>query len=90
MRILSAFALVLLAVVAGTGQPAEARDYPWCLVVQSTVGDGGETCLYETLDQCNASRAGGGNYCRENPAYWWGKPGYRGSRPWTYGPRQTR
>lgn len=90
MKSVAAFAMILASALIAGGQRAEARDYPWCLVETSPDGDGGITCLYETLEQCRASQAGGGTNCEKNPAYWWGKPGYEGSQPWTYGPRRAR
>jgi hypothetical protein len=62
------------------GRPAAAQQYPWCLVVMSGNGDGGEFCYYTTLEQCRASIAGGGQFCSRNPAFSSGSGQPRGRR----------
>jgi hypothetical protein len=70
----SALCLTLVCYFSG---PASARprdfggwlwnyyDYPWCIYTPDDFYD----CSYESLAQCNATRAGVGGGCYRNPRY---------------------
>jgi hypothetical protein len=80
-------ALAVASVVAGAGlmsvTPAEARDYPYCLVSPG-YGYPGE-CSYASYGQCRASASGRLADCIVNPRAAFREPRHRDYR--TYGQR---
>jgi Protein of unknown function (DUF3551) len=61
------FAGVTLVVLTGLGTPAQAQNYPWCVV--SSAYEGGQNCGFSTFDQCMATRLGIGGFCVQNTQY---------------------
>lgn len=66
--IIAAAALSALGVV-GVTQPAQARDYPFCVKGDHNVNEVYGDCSYDTLTQCKASASGRRAYCDVNPLY---------------------
>jgi uncharacterized low-complexity protein len=66
-----ALAIALVAVTAAAAAsfaaPAQAQNYPWCLI--SSAYEGGENCGFDTNEQCQASRLGIGGFCQVNTQY---------------------
>jgi hypothetical protein len=58
---------VTLMVLTGARTPAQAQNYPWCVV--SSAYEGGQHCGFSTLDQCIATRLGIGGFCVQNTQY---------------------
>jgi hypothetical protein len=56
--------------IAGTA-PSMARDYPWC--VQEPGSGGSLSCRFSTYQQCQATIAGQGGSCAQNPAMAYGQ-----------------
>lgn len=67
---LFALAVVALASAAGSSPSAAqtAITYPWCLFSGGS-DSSFESCAFNTWEQCQASREGGGGICYVNPAY---------------------
>jgi hypothetical protein len=61
------FAGAMLVVLTSAGTPAQAQNYPWCVV--SSAYEGGQNCGFSTLDQCMATRLGIGGFCVQNTQY---------------------
>lgn len=62
-------ALALLgAGFAVSSAPAQARDYPFCLLGRDTAGGLGD-CRYSTYQQCQATASGTYNSCYANPYF---------------------
>ncbi len=61
---MTVLALAATAALAFAQKPAQARDYPWCLIS----GYGGQHCVYDSLDACLRDRAGSG-FCNPDPSY---------------------
>jgi hypothetical protein len=62
---LSAATFVAIGAMALDTSPARAEvEYAWCSI--TSLGGGGGTCSYATLEQCQASLLGGGGYCQPN------------------------
>jgi hypothetical protein len=59
--------LALAAIAAGFAVPAQAQNYPWCLM--SSAYEGASVCSYTTYDQCMATRLGIGGFCQTNPQF---------------------
>ncbi len=63
------FALMAFGILAGgSPTPAEARDYPFCIVGRdyaSAIGD----CSFPTYAACKATASGRYAYCQPNPFY---------------------
>ncbi len=67
---ISAPLLLALAIYAVSGAtPGQAQTYPWCAVYSGTDGDGGTNCGFATFQQCQATIAGIGGWCEQNPRY---------------------
>jgi hypothetical protein len=63
-------ALALLP-IAGS-QPSEARDpHPYCFQGGRGTTGGMPYCIYDTMEQCLASVAGGEGICSVNPELGW-------------------
>jgi hypothetical protein len=63
LAILSAFALALLA---QTGTPAQAREYPWCVRYDWSTYN----CGFVSFAQCMATASGqNAARCEQNPRY---------------------
>ncbi len=58
---------VTLMVLAAAGAPAQAQNYPWCVV--SSAYEGGQNCGFSTIEQCMATRIGIGGFCVQNTQY---------------------
>ena len=56
-----------LMVLAAAGTPAQAQNYPWCVV--SSAYEGGQNCGFSTIEQCMATRIGIGGFCVQNTQY---------------------
>ena len=56
----------ILAVLALTGEPAAAQNYPWCTNI---LGFGSESCGYSTYGQCMAALSGNGGFCNRNTQF---------------------
>ena len=68
MRLIGITAAGIL--IAGS-VPALARDYPWC--VQEPGFGGALSCRFASYQQCQASIAGQGGSCSQNPAMAYGQ-----------------
>lgn len=66
-RSVIAVAVTLLAGLVAASFPAQAQNYPWCLI--STAYDGAENCGFTTYEQCLVSRQGIGGFCQVNTMY---------------------
>jgi len=87
MRILLIGLAVLTIMPAGLDAAAAAPQRPWCLHAgRGGPGGGLLDCTYHTLQQCLASRGGGGDGCVQNPAIGWDRIEGRRSAP----PPQSR
>jgi Protein of unknown function (DUF3551) len=64
---ISGLGAITLLTAAGFAAPAQAQDYPWCLI--SSAYEGGENCGFTTYEQCLASRLGIGGFCQVNTQY---------------------
>ena len=62
-----AAAILLAAAASSFAAPAQAQNYPWCLL--SSGYEGGENCSFTTYDQCMATRLGIGGFCQVNNQY---------------------
>lgn len=63
-----------IAVAAGLSAafsvaPASADPFKWCTVFGGSMGGGGGSCSYTSIEQCRASLSGFGGYCVENQFY---------------------
>ena len=65
IRILLAAATVIAAMAFEHG-PAQADEYPWCLI---GYGGGNGRCSYNSLEECLRDRAGGASFCNPNPRF---------------------
>jgi hypothetical protein len=61
------FVLAIFAAAAGVGTPAQAQNYPWCVI--SGAYEGGENCGFVSYAQCMATRMGIGGFCVPNTQY---------------------
>jgi hypothetical protein len=69
IRILCATALVISA-TAFVRQPAQAREAPWCAVINFGRGTAYWDCQYHSLEACVPNvLAGNRGFCNPNPAY---------------------
>jgi Protein of unknown function (DUF3551) len=66
-RILSTGLFALAAFALGFAVPAQAQNYPWCLM--SSAYEGASVCSYTSFDQCMATRLGIGGFCQTNPQF---------------------
>jgi len=62
------FVSAVLAVLAGIGTHADARNFPWCAHYGGRRG-GARNCGFTTFEQCMATVRGIGGICRRNPQY---------------------
>jgi Protein of unknown function (DUF3551) len=62
---MTVLALAAAAALAFAQQPAQARDYPWCLIS----GYGGQHCAYDSLEACLRDKVGGGGFCNPSSSY---------------------
>jgi hypothetical protein len=67
MRLLL-FVLGICVSLVGTGQRAEAQNYPWCADYGAN-GAGGTNCGFTTLRQCLDTVSGIGGFCDRNTQY---------------------
>lgn len=68
--IIALAALASAAALLAFATPAEARTYPWCAYMGSTLsGDLGTNCGFVSYEQCMATVTGIGGYCAPNPMY---------------------
>jgi hypothetical protein len=58
--------LAALALVAASGAPAQAQNYPWCAMFADGAG---ANCGFSTYQQCMATAQGSGGYCEKNNVY---------------------
>jgi hypothetical protein len=64
------FALMAFGVLAGgSPTPAEARDYPFCILGRDYASPLGD-CSYPTYAACKAAASGRYAYCQQNPFYY--------------------
>jgi hypothetical protein len=69
IRILLTMA-VLIAATAFAQRPAEAREAPWCAVLNMGNGDAYWDCQYYSLQECVPNvLAGNRGFCNPNPRY---------------------
>jgi hypothetical protein len=69
IRILCVTALVISA-TALIQQPAQAREAPWCAVINFGRGTAYWDCQYHSLEACVPNvLAGNRGFCNPNPAY---------------------
>jgi len=71
------FFLGIVLGIVGIQKPAEAQNYPWCIIYGT--GFGGKNCGFVSFEQCLATVTGIGGFCMENNTY---QPP-PGSRPYT-------
>jgi hypothetical protein len=89
MRIVLIGLAVLSTILLASIEAASASQRPWCLQAgRGGPGGGLLDCTYATLQQCLASRGGGGDGCVENPAIGWDRiEGKRSPQPTRSGAR---
>jgi len=61
------FMLGICVSVVGTGNRAEAQNYPWCAYYSD--GMGGTNCGFVTFEQCMETARGLGSLCQPNTQY---------------------
>jgi hypothetical protein len=66
MRLLL-FTLGICVGVTCFEKPAEAQNYPWCLIYGTDFG--GKNCGFTTFQQCQATVSGIGGFCMQNNTY---------------------
>jgi Protein of unknown function (DUF3551) len=66
MRLLL-FMLGICVGIRGVGSPAEAQNYPWCLIYGTDFG--GKNCGFITFQQCQDTVSGIGGFCMQNNTY---------------------
>ena len=72
-RILATAGVALVA-ISLEAQPAEAREGPWCAVLNVGSGSSYEDCQYATFEACRPHvLAGSRGFCNQNPR-WVGPP----------------
>jgi len=62
--------LLLLGVgvgIVGTGNRAEAQNYPWCAML--SMGDQAVNCGFVSTEQCMATVRGVGGFCAPNNTF---------------------
>jgi hypothetical protein len=62
--------LFLLGISVGIvdlASPADAQNYPWCLIYGTDFG--GKNCGFTTFQQCQDTVSGIGGFCMQNNAY---------------------
>lgn len=67
--IIAAVALSAAGFVGASAQPAQARDYLFCVKGDHNVNEVYGDCSYDTLAQCKASASGRRAYCDVNPLF---------------------
>jgi hypothetical protein len=67
MRLLI-LALGIGVAVIGSATSAVAQNYPWCALYGGG-GDNGQYCGFTTIQQCQATVSGGGDFCQPNTQY---------------------
>jgi hypothetical protein len=83
MRTIRGFALAAIAaaIVFGGAKPSAAMViYPWCAEYGGR-SFGAENCGFVTFQQCLATIAGNGGFCKPNPWYTPYSPPPRGPKP---------
>lgn len=66
MRKLAMLSALVLLPLAATATPAQAREYPWCVVY----GFGSYSCGFVSFAQCMATASGQNKaFCYQNPRY---------------------
>jgi hypothetical protein len=74
--------LLILGICVGIAcfeKPAEAQNYPWCLIYGTDFG--GKNCGFTTFQQCQDTVSGIGGFCMQNNTY---------EAPQLLGPRARR
>lgn len=77
MRRMVLLSVLALVVLAKTGGPAAAKEYPWCAYYDSSTYN----CGFYTFAQCMATITGIGGHCAINPRAYYG---YRSYAPYVY------
>jgi hypothetical protein len=75
-------AAIVLPLTATVRPSAAMVIYPWCADYGGRMG--GENCGFTSFAQCQATRAGNGGFCKQNPWYQPYPP------PTTYSPPLSR
>ena len=60
---LAGIGVLALTALMGVLNPAEAKDYPWCVFYDSSTYN----CGFTSYQQCMATAQGGQGFCRPNP-----------------------
>jgi Protein of unknown function (DUF3551) len=82
MRIMLLASVAVLTLLS-QAEAQKARHYPWCQTYTND-GPGGESCMFETRQQCLNTIRGMGGFCVRNPWNWTGdeeRPRRRKSQP---------
>jgi len=66
MRLLL-FTVGICVGIAWFEEPAEAQNYPWCLIYGTDFG--GKNCGFTTFQQCQDTVSGIGGFCMQNNTY---------------------
>lgn len=67
--IIAVVALSAASLFGATVEPAQARDYRFCVKGDHNVNEVYGDCSYDTLAQCKASASGRRAYCDVNPLF---------------------